>query len=360
MAGAVRISKVRDLVVVAAEALLPDKRLLSAKREVALNANCQGDFVQQARRLACINNPALGVRGSLQHAEAPVDFRQAAFEFGHGLYQTYLSGEVMGVIPVVLSYNEKADLRMEIAEDTEELPWEALHDGNDFVSLKVRFSRSCGELTERAQDNAIEEDAGILLIGADSRGDLPGVETEVHTIGSLLTSAGTNRVEVLSRAQASRNRVADALGSCSFNVLHFSGHSFFDEQHPFQSYLELAQGGRLYLHELGFLTRRAGRRVPLQLVFLNSCQSAKVGQDRTTGRNISMCKMLRESGVQNAIGMMWNVADDAAAQVGSVFYSLILTGARVDPVEAMRQTRCRIAIDRSWIDGSWLAPALYT
>jgi CHAT domain-containing protein len=73
-----------------------------------------------------------------------------------------------------------------------------------------------------------------------------------------------------------------------------------------------------------------------------------------------MCRIIRESGVDNVIGMLWNVSDEAAAQVASVFYKFLTTGCVPDIVEAMRQTRCKVAMDRAWQDGSWLAPVLYT
>jgi len=63
--------------------------------------------------------------------------------------------------------------------------------------------------------------------------------------------------------------------------------------------------------------------------------------------------------VENVIGMLWNVIDEAAAQVASTFYEYIATGQYIDVTEALRQTRCKVAMDRAWQDGSWLAPVLY-
>jgi CHAT domain-containing protein len=73
-----------------------------------------------------------------------------------------------------------------------------------------------------------------------------------------------------------------------------------------------------------------------------------------------MCKTWRETGVSNVIGMLWNVEDDAAVQVGSTFYQSLIANPQMGPEEAMRQTRNKVATDRAWADGSWLAPVLYT
>lgn len=73
-----------------------------------------------------------------------------------------------------------------------------------------------------------------------------------------------------------------------------------------------------------------------------------------------MSRAIRESGVNNVIGMLWNVSDEAAAQLASVFYTFLASSPHLHVAQAMRRTRSKVAIDRSWQDGSWLAPVLYT
>jgi len=168
------------------------------------------------------------------------------------------------------------------------------------------------------------------------------------------------RIEQLTGAKVNRRSVISALESGQFSILHYSGHSVFDERHPSQSYLELPAGERLFLHEFAYLGGKAARHnLPLALVFLNSCESGKVSIDETSGRGMSMCRALRHAGVDDVIGMLWNVADDAAAEFGSEFYKLLANSERISVPEIMRQTRRRVAMDRSWVDASWLAPVLY-
>ncbi len=358
--GAVRISLAQNIMMIKAEALMPDKHLITAQRQLPFGDDHCADLRAQARELAQINNPAMVTRGGRSFTGRNVEFRQVAFEFGHKLYRDCLGGELASVIPLLLHHRHQAMMRLEVNAAVEELPWEAMHDGEDFLALKVQFSRTLGGVGVTSGIEECGRSGGILLVGADARGDLPGVETEVQSVGSILSSAGVPRVEVLTRAQASRQRVIELLNSGDFHVFHYSGHSVFDAAYPYQSYLELAQGTRLFLHELTYLTRPQPDGCALKLVFLNSCESGRVGQDETTGRNLSLCRVLREAGVGYVIGMAWNVADDAATQVGSVFYRLLMTGPRLNPIAAMRETRRKVAIDRSWADGSWLAPVLYT
>jgi len=354
------VSLINDTIVVKADAVMPDRHFITARNEVRESSERQSAIKAAANQLASINNPAFAVRGGIiSKGRGDIEFRQAAFEFGHSLYRDYFCGDLAGIMPVLVHHGQETFVRLDADKELEWLPWEALHDGKDFLSTKLRFSRILGTTGEhlKTKSSTIEK-FGILLVGSDSRGDLPGTTTETQTIANLLTEAAVSRVEVLSGSKADRQSVLSMLGSGQFNVLHFSGHSVFNAAYPYQSYLELVQGTRLYLHELDNLIGPEDKS--LNLVFLNSCESGRVGLDKTTRKNLSMCRIIRESGVDNVIGMLWNVSDEAAAQVASVFYKFLATGSVPDVVEAMRQTRCKVAIDRAWQDGSWLAPVLYT
>jgi hypothetical protein len=353
------VSLVNETIVVKADAVMPDRHFVTARNEVRESPERQSAIKAAANELASINNPAFAVRGGSISKSRGIEFRQAAFEFGHSLYRDYFCGDLANIMPVLLHHGQETFIRLDADEKLEELPWEALHDGKDFLSTKLRFSRILGTTGEhlRTKSNTLEK-FGILIVGSDSRGDLPGTTTETQTIANLLTEAAVSKVEVLSGSKADRRNILSLLGSGQFNVLHFSGHSVFNAAYPYQSYLELVQGTRLSLHELDNLIGPEAK--PLNLVFLNSCESGRVGLDKTTRRNLSMCRIIRESGVDNVIGMLWNVSDEAAAQVASVFYKFLATGCVPDIVEAMRQTRCKVAMDRAWQDGSWLAPVLYT
>jgi len=353
------ISMVNQTVLIEADAVMPDRHFLSARNEVVQDSEKYDRITDTAGVLASINNPAFAIRGQGQSPAEQIEFRQAAFEFGHNLYKDYLGGKLTELMPVLLHYENNAFLQLDIDQQMEGLPWEALNDGRDFLSTRMCFSRVLGSKSSSGRARRFNgEKLGILLVGSDSRGDLPGVACEVANIAQLLSRAGFDKIEVLEGPKATRQNVLKALNSGRFNILHFSGHSVFNTHHPYQSYLELIRCGQLYLHELDNL--KTGGCEPLQLVFLNSCQSGKIALDKTTGRNLSMCRTIRESGVCNVIGMLWNISDDAAAQFASYFYKFLASTDQFHVAQAMRRTRCKVAMERAWQDGSWLAPVLYT
>lgn len=358
--GAMRVVMSDASLLVAAEARMPDQRILSANGRFTLSPTDKESLLAGILNLASINNQAIVTRGGASSASAPADFRQAALEYGYQFFRRVCSEQLLSVVPVITSQGQGAYFRLTVEGEAEQLPWEAMHDGQEFICIKTCLSRSISTIQGDRSNTYDWANTGILIVGADSRGDLPGVEQETRGIAKFLASVGMAKVEVLTGLKANRKNVLKALQSGEYGILHFSGHSDFNRNHPYQSAIDLCSGTQIYLHELGHFGRAASLNAPLGLVFLNSCQSAMVGPDATTGRQLSMCKALREAGVSYVIGMSWSVEDEAAVQVGSNFYKHLLANPHKGPEAAMRETRLAVAIERTWSDGSWLAPVLYS
>ena len=358
--GAMRVSIAHSSLHVSAEARMPDQRILSANSRISLSAEERQDLLLGIASLSGMNNRAMPLRGGAQPMGSTVDFHQLALEFGYRFYRQVCSDQLSSVVPVITSHGSTAYFRLTVDGEAEQLPWEVMHDGQEFLSIRTCFSRCITSIQQETAAPKDWDDRGILIVGADSRGDLPGVEQETKEIGRVLNSAGVASVEVLTGQKANRRNVLRALQSGKFAILHFSGHSVCNQTHPYQSAIDLCSGTQIFLHELGHFGRISNKDAPLGLVFLNSCQSAMIGHDQTTGRQLSMCKALREAGVSYVIGMLWSVEDEAAVQVGSNFYKHLLKAPRRGPESAMREARLAVAIERTWSDGSWLAPVLYT
>ena len=358
--GAMRVITSDSALLVAAEARMPDQRILSASGRFSLTPEEKEVLLSGIANLASINNRAMPVRGGTPTTAPNADFRQVALEYGCQFYRRVCSNQLSSVVPVITNQGQAAYFRLTVEGEAEQLPWEAMHDGQEFICIRTCFSRSITTIHDETKALHDWANKGILIVGADSRGDLPGVEQETKNIGRILASAGGSKVEVLFGLKANRKNVMRALQSGDFGILHFSGHSVFNHDHPYQSAMDLCAGTQIYLHELGHLGHSSKREAPLGLVFLNSCQSAMIGHDSVTGRQLSMCKALREAGVSYVIGMLWNVEDEAAVQVGANFYRHLLENPHKGPESAMRETRLSVAIERTWSDGSWLAPVLYS
>ena len=358
--GAMRVILADSALMVAAEARMPDQRILTANGRFMLTSDERESLLAGLANLAGVHSRALPTRGGDSKPGPDVDFRQTALEYGYKFFRRVCADQLSSVVPVITSQGHAAYFRLTVEGEAEQLPWEAMHDGQEFLCIKTCMSRCLTSFQREMTGRFDWGNQGILIVGADSRGDLPGVEQETKGIGRVLAAAGVSNVEVLTGPKANRRNVMRALQSGEFGMLHFSGHSEFNQRHPFQSAIDLCGGTQIFLHELGHIGRATTQDAPLGLVFLNSCQSAMVGHDSVTGRQLSMCKALREAGVSYVVGMLWSVDDESAVQVGSNFYSHLLKNPHKGPESAMRETRLAVATERTWSDGSWLAPVLYS
>ena len=108
-----------------------------------------------------------------------------------------------------------------------------------------------------------------LIIG-NPTGDLPGADREVEELVRLLQATpGTAPPRILMRRRATRSAVLGELASGAYDLIHYSGHAFFDPA--------LAEPGGLILARDELLT---GPEIEANLggrpfVFLNGCETAR-------------------------------------------------------------------------------------
>ncbi|MDQ2920589.1 MAG: CHAT domain-containing protein, partial [Acidobacteriota bacterium] len=112
----------------------------------------------------------------------------------------------------------------------------------------------------------------------------------------------------------------------AFDIIHYSGHGFFDEKRP-------NNGGWVFGKDtvLSALDIFRARQVP-RLVFANACFSAvcnngEIPSPRASNRKLAgLAEAFFERGVQNYIGTGWEVDDEAAVQFAKVFYEQAMSG----------------------------------
>lgn len=169
------------------------------------------------------------------------------------------------------------------------------------------------------------------LIVADPAVDapLPGARKEGERIAELLeavnATGGPRTVEVktLFGREATRPAVLEELlcDGPPYDLLHFSGHCYFDPQDPTRSGWIFSGGKRLSADELSRVDR-----VP-SFVFSNACESG-VTPERAGTHSPGMAPSFAEAffarGVTNFVCTAWPVDDDAALQFALVLYQRLL------------------------------------
>lgn len=163
-----------------------------------------------------------------------------------------------------------------------------------------------------------------VLIVADPAEDahLPGAEAEgtavldlFETFNAIAAASGSpNRVEVvplLGPHQARRTNVLRELTARSYDLVHYAGHAFYNEEIPARSGWLFSNGEVISAHELQRIDRVPG------FIFANACQSG-ITPDRAGQRAADLAPSFAESfferGVKNFVCTAWPV-DDLAAQL---------------------------------------------
>ena len=153
---------------------------------------------------------------------------------------------------------------------------------------------------------------------------LPGAENEIRSVAPLYASP-----VVLRGKYAIRDRVLAELDR--HEIFHLAGHSTFNERHPENSYFVVAPssgGGAIFLREI--TGRRFGN---LRLVVLSSCKSLGAQETRILGVS-GLARPFLDAGVEDVVGSLWNVGDQAAAQLIPEFHRRYL--ANGDAAESLR------------------------
>ena len=200
----------------------------------------------------------------------------------------------------------------------------------------------------------------FLFIYSDPDANLDGASREVESIKSALQDRWKNdvEVEVLLRADATGERMNEALRGNQFDVIHYAGHAAFDADQPDLSALLLSEREPLYAQKVRRLLK--GR----PLVVLNACQSAATANPQQQAAEIryelqqaeGLAAAFIYGGALGCLGAIWPVFDGPAAEFAVAFYNKILEGEMIG--EAVRCAR--LEIQKTHVDGiTWASFTLY-
>lgn len=183
-----------------------------------------------------------------------------------------------------------------------------------------------------------------FLFIANPTGDLDGAEREVKAVVDELNRSWADQIEttVLSGKQVTGRRLNQLLRSDSYDVIHYSGHAFFDDNDPDYS------GLLLHNREIFFADKVRRLLGGQPLVFLNACESARsANEDRSSGAGYNLQKPAQGlaasfvyGGALGCIGSLWPINDLRAARFAVEFYNQVLEGHMIG--EAMRRARVRV------------------
>jgi CHAT domain-containing protein len=244
-------------------------------------------------------------------------------------------------------------LRLDVDEALIDLPWEVLHDGNDFMCLRYALGRRLNSDQSFLQPKrpARRTRETRVLIVADPTGDLPSARKEGMKVASLLRECGL-LVDDFPESKISKKDFLLTLKD--YDIVHFAGHAYHQSNSPDESYLLFSDGG-IMAFEIGRFISSSAPAV----VFLNACWSAE--ELRNTDSYSPMMRGLGRTflyaGVSSFIGYLVPVPDRSATKFAVTFYEFLLQGQTIG--ESLRRARIQCRNTKVPNDLTWSSAILY-
>lgn len=203
-----------------------------------------------------------------------------------------------------LKYTNERYLHLNLDLGLKDIPWEMLHDGNQFLGDKFFIGKS---VKGSSPSNMNEELKKVkMLIIADPNEDLDWAQREGEELYNILKEKISPNILDLHFISGSGITKLKLLGQIKGkNIIHYAGHLFFSEEASENGWL-LSQNKVLKAREIvnsGFAAN---------LVFSNSCQSSKSTVLQTPDSSLMnfYAGSFLSSGISAFIGTNWEVADN--------------------------------------------------
>ncbi|MEO8391509.1 MAG: CHAT domain-containing protein [Chloroflexota bacterium] len=160
---------------------------------------------------------------------------------------------------------------------------------------------------------------------------LPGARLEGEQLEQLLQDQPDVKVELINTSD-DLTRFLRQISAA--NVIHFTGHGLYDEQHPDNSGLVFREGI--------FRPQALGAHlVGLPLVFSNACETGLLDNSGTSAARqtwVGLAATFIEQGAVNYLGSLWPIHDESSRRFAEIFYQYLLDGQTVgESIRAARQ-----------------------
>lgn len=282
--------------------------------------------------------------------------------FGGNLYHRVFTSEVhalfQGSLIIAEAKGKNLRLRLNLSDTPElaELPWELLYDEkrNRFFSLSsdtplVRFF----DLPEQQPPLRVSPPLRILVLVSPGEGQEQSANREWENLVDSLQPLSKQGIVELERVDKTTIRsLQPRLRQREYHVLHYIGHSTFDEA---------TGNGSLFLYDdAGTAIPIRGDKLavllhdhePLRLVILNSSQGARSDRDNFFG---GIAPALIQQGIPAVIAMQSDISYEAAKLFAREFYKSLVDNYPIDA--ALIEGRRAIYFEGN--EAEWATPVLY-
>ncbi len=203
------------------------------------------------------------------------------------------------------------------------LPWEALHDGTQFLVQRPKPVVAVRSLPQMRQERKPQKRPLFTVFMATSpEGVEPPLDFEKEESAILQATAD---VPLLLRVEESGNlellgRRLERYGTDEVDILHLTGHAGMLKDKPI--FITESETGERVDADIEAIAQAFQFRVP-PLVFLSGCRTGQSGSD---GAIPSMAEALVERGAQAVLGWALPIEDTTATLAAAQLYSHLASG----------------------------------
>lgn len=254
------------------------------------------------------------------------------------------------------------------------VPFELLHDGNDYLVFKHVLTRRIVPAVNSHKlvpfQKFIRSFQGgqvplrVLLVGVDTDNTIAYAEEEVKSlelsIRHELESLGIRcHVTPLVGAKANRSDISSALREGDYHFFHYSGHGYFEKDKPEASGLSIVCNDSdnsvcaLTASDLSGLTCNT----ELRFAYLSCCLGSCTAPHLRHGDFFGIFDALASADVPMVLGYRWEIGDSSALRMAELFYRKLWQ--TLSPGQALLQTRLEMAAQGVRRDNdAWASPVL--
>jgi tetratricopeptide (TPR) repeat protein/CHAT domain-containing protein len=282
--------------------------------------------------------------------------------FGRSLYQKLFTPEIEKVWRQHRDHSEFLTLCLRIderARGLEALPWETLHDGDDFLAAGAKTGMSRLPLDIPPQNSLPPVPTPIKMLAfAASPLDLPNesrldIEGEqAILLEAVNTPAGQGRIQVDFEDEAKLEILESSL-EAGYQILHFTGHGISPDN-----------GGGLLIEDADGRCRPVGvdeflRSLEkgggaLRLVVISGCQTARTLH---SGGFRDLARAIARRGVPAVLAMQFSISDMGGLKLAETFYPKLIDGKSLEIALAATR-RAMLMSDDPYIQADSLAATL--
>jgi class 3 adenylate cyclase/CHAT domain-containing protein/tetratricopeptide (TPR) repeat protein len=251
---------------------------------------------------------------------------------------------------------EADHLILQLDDQLVHIPWELIHDGQEFLCQKFNM----GRLVKTRQTVLGTRSRSLgrpfkMLVLVDPRGDLDGAYRE----GTELRDFMDRFKDHVSVSFRSSDITADFIRQKirNFDLIHFAGHAEYHPDNPDDSGWRLSDG----LFSPRDIMKLAGTAAMPALVFSNACQSARTEEwrikEQFQDEIFGLANAFILAGVKHYIGTFWEILDEPSSRFALECYKHALSGMTVG--EAVRQARISLIKEYGEETIVWASYLLY-